>query len=80
MTIRDGVCPRCNSDEIYHKKTLGQYRVPSGFLGSGPNPMLYVCADCGYYEHYIISRSALENIRKKWTPANKKRKRKNDKG
>jgi hypothetical protein len=29
-------------------------------------PTLHVCADCGYLEHYVSDREALQTIRETW--------------
>ena len=76
MTMKDGICPKCNSDEIYKKKAVVQYLIPLGIWK--PNPMVYACADCGYYEKYIEGPRYLQGIKEDWTPINWKRKRKND--
>lgn len=73
--MRDGICPKCSSDEIYKQKTKGYYSVPVGFWIT--HFMIYSCAECGYSEQYIEGKR-LSQIRDKWIPVNEKRKRKND--
>lgn len=75
--MRNGICLKCGSDEIYKKKTGGQYAIAVGFWGT--NFMIYTCADCGYCEQYIEGKR-LPQIKTKWTPVNEKPKRKNDEG
>ncbi len=73
--MRNGICIKCGSDEIYRQKTKGYYAVAVGFWIT--HFIIYACADCGYCEQYLEEKR-LSEIKKKWTPVNKKRKRKND--
>lgn len=50
MSMKYGICPKCNSQEVYKRRAIKE-RLPIGVLGHVP--MLYVCTECGYYEHYI---------------------------
>ncbi len=73
MTIRDGICPKCNSGEIYQKQLEAESEL------YGHNPLLYVCTVCGFYEHYIADRQYLHDIKDQWTPVKPKRKPKKKK-
>ena len=71
--MKDGLCPKCGSHEIYS----GQHLFPkSGPFGSNSIPVSltslaaldnYVCVDCGYLESYVES-SKLAEIAHKWYP------------
>ena len=76
--MRDGICPKCGSDEIYKKKTGGVYAIHIS-IWRRTHFMIYACSECGFCEQYIED-SLLSKINKKWTPVNQKRKRKDDEG
>lgn len=27
---------------------------------------VYICADCGYFEHYLLNQEVLQDVRNKW--------------
>ena len=75
--MKDGICPKCDSEEVF-KHQMGSSLVIFRRWFQGSNPVTYICADCGYVETYVEQRNELEAIRKQWTSANAKHKRKND--
>lgn len=64
--MKSGICPKCNSKEIY-----GDLNHPHGiqvqkFAFTPVNTILLVCANCGYLEFYVENDSDLEKIKKKF--------------
>jgi predicted nucleic-acid-binding Zn-ribbon protein len=72
--LKQGKCPKCNSQEIY----AGIDVLPkSGPFGSNSIPVSivsiaaldnYVCVQCGYLERYIADTEKLKEISQKWKP------------
>jgi hypothetical protein len=86
MSMLNGICPSCQSTEIYIKHDSNHHSIINIDIFSGFRPVLFVCTDCGYMAHFI-AKEHLQDIRKKWRkwdPDNRKtfhkekRKRKND--
>ena len=75
--MKDGICPKCGSNEVF-KKLAGGYIVIPLQLFRASIPINYICANCGYIEWYIEKHDDLDIIRSKWESANPNRKRKND--
>lgn len=67
--MKDGVCPKCRSAEIYTSAddTHG-VRVPIPWRDVDTN--LYVCAECGYLEFYVQHETDFEKIRQKLKKVN----------
>jgi hypothetical protein len=80
-TMRDGVCPKCNSNEVYYSTTRGAYgTLLVSFWAAIPTKIIhYVCTDCGNVESYIFDKKALAEISANWNRADGS-KRKNDEG
>jgi predicted nucleic-acid-binding Zn-ribbon protein len=86
--MKDGICPKCGSDEIYTggpmKSFLGVPLVGSTILLSNfkkTNSVridltLYGCSNCGYIESYAADEKSIQNMIDEWQPL--KPKRKND--
>jgi predicted nucleic-acid-binding Zn-ribbon protein len=74
--MRDGVCPKCASEEVYYADTQ-----PSGMLAGEGQPLLriykdksfwpdvtlvemniYVCRACGYVEMHATDTGKLEKL------------------
>ncbi len=73
--MKTGVCPKCQSTEIYSGADIPLKKGP---FGSNAIPVSmtsiatldnYVCTDCGYVESYIGEGEKLEEIRLKWALA-----------
>jgi predicted nucleic-acid-binding Zn-ribbon protein len=74
--MRKGICPKCGSSEIYQSFIPNE----GGGIGWGDNTYIrvkakwgssgtggwesFLCANCGYYENYIIDREILEMVKK----------------
>ena len=72
--MRSGKCPKCNSYEIYRRKRYGATNTIGITTFTSAQPYIYVCASCGYYEHYIEGEKHLKNIKDKWDHIGPKRK------
>lgn len=73
--MKTGVCPKCQSTEIYSGADIPLKKGP---FGSNAIPVSmtsiaaldnYVCTDCGYVESYVGESEKLEEIRRKWALA-----------
>ncbi len=70
--MKDGVCPKCGSEEVYTKDLPSYYhtnQIPisaGGFLPDFGHLVNYVCINCGYMEHYLRDFDAREYIPKHW--------------
>jgi predicted nucleic-acid-binding Zn-ribbon protein len=78
--MREGICPKCGSNEIYKNKKLQPLnslllKFAWGWIRAYMNR--YVCASCGYTEAYIEDETSMQNIIKVFEPLNKE-KRKNE--
>lgn len=70
--MRSGICPKCNSREVYYNANL---RYKSGSYNSNTIPLSffrsialdnYVCTHCGYMESYIADPTSLDRIKGVW--------------
>ena len=70
--MKTGVCPKCQSTEIYSGTDIPLKKGP---FGSNAIPVSitsiaaldnYVCIDCGYVERYIGEDEKLKEIQRKW--------------
>jgi len=85
--MRDGICPKCGSDEVYQSRK-GTMRASAGasiLLGENllpeyVNVMYYACADCGYFESYLYKDEDLDKIRQHWWRVGKRKKKNDDEG
>jgi RNA polymerase subunit RPABC4/transcription elongation factor Spt4 len=75
--MRDGVCPKCGSTEVYSNAQLPQFvRYGSYYANSIPITVwrnvaldVYVCAACGFVERYVSDPAKLSLITRKWPRA-----------
>jgi predicted nucleic-acid-binding Zn-ribbon protein len=72
--MKNGQCPKCNSSNIFKKENGllmgGKTQTLAIFIGSftqGAACDCYICADCGYFESFIVSKDTLEQVRQAWT-------------
>ena len=76
--MRDGICPKCHSNEVYSgaditakTNSYGMNAIPirGGIYFSPVTAPLdnYVCAHCGYVESYISDPKKLEEIADRWS-------------
>ncbi len=72
--MKHGKCPKCGSTQIY---TAPDLPLKSGPFGNNAIPISltsmaaldnYVCAECGWVEHYITDPNMLKKVARKWTP------------
>ena len=73
--MKDGICPKCKSNEVYSGANIS---LKSGPFGSNSIPISltsiaaldnYVCTHCGYLESYVLDSKKLQEISKKWHKA-----------
>ncbi|UNC91326.1 hypothetical protein [Candidatus Contubernalis alkaliaceticus] len=72
--MRKGICPKCNSQEVYSGENIsfkkGPYSINTihmgGVLGSQAALDNYVCCECGYVESYISHPKDLKKISVQW--------------
>ena len=64
--MRDGICPKCGSREIYSKiQDLSTFQ-PNITVFEPLTLETYVCAHCGLLENYVADLDQLKRIPKKW--------------
>ncbi len=72
--MRNGICPKCNSNTVYATNAYDENFVlpqsqKDAWVGKYVNNQVvpserYVCVNCGYYERYVGNREFLEQITK----------------
>ncbi len=75
--MKDGICPKCGSSDVYTGAYLGPWaKMGSYWANTFPittwiNATLdnYVCVNCGYVESYVRDRAKLHKITQKWPRA-----------
>ncbi|MCU0498853.1 MAG: hypothetical protein MUF87_15990 [Anaerolineae bacterium] len=74
--MRDGICPKCGSNDVYKRRNGlhdgdrdGRVTLITGPLNSPSPTMAYVCANCGYFELYIDDTIKLAQISEHWERA-----------
>ncbi|MEL6308413.1 MAG: hypothetical protein AAFN11_11305 [Chloroflexota bacterium] len=75
MSMRNGTCTECGSDEIYMRSGWF-HNIVVAFLP--PRTRVYVCGTCGYLAEFIKEDSNLEHVRKNWGRVENTMKRKRD--
>jgi predicted nucleic-acid-binding Zn-ribbon protein len=63
--MKNGICPKCQSDEVYVDSGTRQGITPLQNFVVNP-PHLYVCADCGYLEFYVQTGFDLSKVKEKF--------------
>jgi hypothetical protein len=67
--MKNGQCPKCNSQEVY--VSLNGGGIGDGFSihvrdGESMKPTreweTFLCAACGYFENYLLNRGMIERI------------------
>ncbi|NDJ35992.1 MAG: hypothetical protein GYB64_15155 [Chloroflexi bacterium] len=72
--MRDGICPKCGSDEVYSGAQIPNKEGPEGVNTipvwgqfATPAPLdNYVCLNCGYVESYLSDAHKLRQIATRW--------------
>jgi predicted nucleic-acid-binding Zn-ribbon protein len=73
--VRDGVCPKCGSEEVYSSANVasktngwGMNVIPiqGALVPSAAVLENFVCVACGYVESYIADESKLKDIARLW--------------
>ena len=71
--MKDGICPKCESEEIYKDKSE-RHGIVIWIQALAVHPTnLYVCADCGYLEFYAQTGFDLQQVKEKFTKVKKLR-------
>jgi hypothetical protein len=76
--MRNGICPKCHSNEVYSGANVatktnayGMNAIPirGGIYFSPVTAPLdnYVCVRCGYHESYVSDERKLAEIAERWT-------------
>ena len=69
-SMKKGVCPKCNSTEVYSSKGYPQQREMITISGTvfvnGVPPDRYVCTSCGFVEFYLVKEEHFNAIRENW--------------
>ena len=69
-TMKNGVCPKCNSTEVYQADGYPHQRemitISGTVLVKGVPPDRYLCTTCGYVEFYLSSEEDRQAIREAW--------------
>lgn len=66
MSLKDGVCPICQSSEVFYQHdTHPRNSIQFDWKG-GLHPHVYVCTSCGYMGNFADEKY-FEQIRKHWT-------------
>ncbi len=67
--MKDGQCPRCNSREVYVSLDAGGIGAGFGIHvldGESMAPtrkwQTFLCADCGYFENYLLDEEKIARI------------------
>ena len=73
--MKDGKCPKCNSDTVYTKRQGISFasddyfyvRISSDRMSRSLKEVdHYVCTTCGYVEIYLEDKAKLDAIAKDW--------------
>jgi predicted nucleic-acid-binding Zn-ribbon protein len=65
--MKDGICPKCGSEEVYVDSTRHGIIVPIAFTPHQTH--LYICADCGYMEFYAQTGFDLQKVKERFRKA-----------
>jgi predicted nucleic-acid-binding Zn-ribbon protein len=70
--VRSGVCPKCGSQEIHGSRGNFSWgaeqgvRIKTSPLVRGTMVDTFICADCGYFEHYVADSEKLSEVAQAW--------------
>ncbi|MBW2430393.1 MAG: hypothetical protein JRF56_15650 [Deltaproteobacteria bacterium] len=70
--MKTGICPKCNSHEVFSgagialkKGPFGSNSIPIGLTSMAALDN-FVCSECGYVESYVSDPQKLAEISRKW--------------
>lgn len=69
--MKDGICPKCKSEEVYIDKAIRHGIIVSIQMLAAHPTHLYVCADCGYLEFYAQTGFDLQKVKEKFIKVKK---------
>lgn len=70
--MRRGVCPKCGAAEVHAARGKFSWgaeqgvRVATSALVRGSQVDTYICARCGYFEHYLADEGKLAEVAERW--------------
>jgi hypothetical protein len=64
-TMKNGICRNCRKQTVFTKKADPDYAIPIKTL-SVAAVYLFVCANCGCIENYILEEGKLRQIENTW--------------
>jgi ribosomal protein S27AE len=71
-SLKSGVCPKCDGNEVYFTENEYDKVLPHEFgkslmIGGRPSPVVdnFVCGNCGYIEFFVRPRY-LAVVKKNW--------------
>ena len=69
--MKSGICPKCNSEEVYVDST-NRHGIVIPIQSFAIHPThLYICADCGYLEFYAQTGFDLQKVKEKFRKVEK---------
>ena len=70
--MRSGVCPKCGAAEVHGARGAFSWgaeqgvRIRTGPAVRGSQVDTYVCAGCGFFEHYVADPGKLAEVASSW--------------
>lgn len=68
--MKNGICPKCESEEVYKGHSGSTVSVPTGSLHVQP-ATTYICVSCGYYEFYALPGVDLDRVKERFEKVKK---------
>jgi hypothetical protein len=75
--MKNGKCPKCNSTNVFMNRKGIEWgggwwlEIWMGNLNERSSRQSdydsYICADCGFFENYILDKNVLNEVQTKWT-------------
>lgn len=71
--MKTGICPKCSSASVFMKRNgmqlgehMGGVYVHTSMMNKISSIDCYICASCGYFEHYLTDAAKLADVANKW--------------
>jgi len=70
--MRSGTCPKCGGAEVHGARGSFSWggeqgvRIKTSPLVRGSQVDTYICASCGYFEHYVADPGKLAEVADVW--------------
>ena len=75
--MRSGICPKCNTPTVYHKRGGigfgggdGVY-VYTSWATRASEADHYICTNCGFFETYVANEKKLAEVTSAWEKVTK---------